>query len=286
MLAALQDGDRLLDYVPHLLKNQMRNYRPRIGITMRIESDTDRFYLSRHYSEAVAGAGGLPVHISLIPQPDYLQPLVAQLDGILLPGSDSDVDPLRYGQEPHRALGTVQPIKDETDLLVLDTVEKLGLPLLAICFGMQVLNVFRGGTLIQDIPSQVSGALKHEQGVPRDRASHRIKLAEPSLLAKLSGHTEALVNSHHHQAIEKIGSNLNATAWATDGLVEALEDPRTDRFALAVQWHPELGWKSDELSQSLFTHFVQKAADFAKNRNELRRELAELELATESREGK
>src|ERR1044071_9486772 len=127
--------------------------RPRIGITMRIEQTTNRFYLGRDYSEAVEAAGGLPIHISLIPKAEYIDALVAQLDGILLPGSDSDVDPLRYGQQPHPQLGTVQTIKDETDLLVIAAAERRRIPIFAICFGMQILNVSRGGTLIQDINS-------------------------------------------------------------------------------------------------------------------------------------
>src|SRR5258706_13109153 len=108
------------------------------------------------------------------------------LDGVLPPGSDSDMDPLRYGSEPHPNLGSVHPVKDETDLLVLDEIEKRGLPLFAICFGMQVLNVSRGGTLIQDIPSQLPKAIKHQQGVPRDRPSHAIKLGKTSLLLSLA----------------------------------------------------------------------------------------------------
>src|SRR5512132_45549 len=103
--------------------------RPRIGITMRIEHTTDRFYLSRHYSEAIEAAGGAPVHISLIPNADYVDSIVERLDGILLPGSDSDVDPLRYGQQPHPALGSVHTIKDETDLLVIAAAERRRLPL-------------------------------------------------------------------------------------------------------------------------------------------------------------
>src|SRR5438132_7905909 len=129
----------------------MEKRQPRIGITMRIELETDRFYLSRHYSEAVEAAGGAPVHLSLIPEPGYIAAVVKELDGVLLPGSDSDVDPVRYGHEPHQALGSVHPIKDETDLLVLNEVESRRIPLLAICFGMQILNVHRGGTLIQDV---------------------------------------------------------------------------------------------------------------------------------------
>ena len=234
--------------------------RPRIGITMRIEHATDRFYLGRHYSEAVEAAGGAPVHISLIPKFEYIEAVVDGLDGILLPGSDSDVDPLRYGQQPHPALGVVQTIKDETDLMVIEAAERRRMPLLAICFGMQVLNVARGGTLIQDIRSQIPDAIKHEQGVPRDRPSHRISILENSKLSQIGGALNALINSHHHQAIESVGADLVATAWTSDGVIEAMEDPRPDRFVMAVQWHPELGWEHDALSQRLFKSLVSEAA--------------------------
>jgi putative glutamine amidotransferase len=244
--------------------NDIESYRPRIGITMRIEAETDRFYLSRHYSEAVEAAGGVPVHISLIPQREYISAVVDHLDGVLLPGSDSDVDPIRYGADPHPQLGTVQSIKDDTDLLVLEEIENRRLPLFAICFGMQVLNVHRGGTLIQDILSQMPNAIKHEQGAPRDRPSHRIELADSSRVYSLAQSDSALVNSHHHQALEKIGHDLSATAWASDGLVEAVEDPREDRFVVGVQWHPELGWQHDRFSQSLFKSFIDAARSFAR----------------------
>ena len=237
----------------------MPDKRPRIGITMRIELETDRFYLSRHYSEAVEAAGGVPLHLSLIPDAEYLEAAVASMDGILLPGSASDVDPLRYGHEPHPGLGKVHPIKDETDLKVLEEVEKRALPLLAICFGMQVLNVSRGGTLIQDIEKQFPEAIKHEQGPPRDRPSHKIRLLEGSRLETLARVGAPIVNSHHHQAIETVGRDLVATAWTSDGLVEALEDPQQDRYVVGVQWHPELGWRDDQFSRSLFGAFVQSA---------------------------
>ena len=237
----------------------MTQQRPRIGITMRIEHATNRFYLGRDYSEAVEAAGGAPIHISLIPNSDYIDSVVEGLDGILLPGSDTDVDPLRYGQQPHPELGTVQTIKDQTDLLVIEAVERRRIPLFAICFGMQILNVSRGGTLIQDIRSQVPDAIKHEQGIPRERPSHRIKLLEDTRLANIAGALDAAVNSHHHQAIESVGADLVATAWTTDGVIEAMEDPRPDRFVVAVQWHPELGWHTDGFSQRLFQTFVKEA---------------------------
>ena len=227
---------------------------------MRIELATNRFYLARHYSEAVEAAGGAPVHISLIPNSEYIDSVVEGLDGILLPGSDSDVDPLRYGQDPHPELGSVHDIKDQTDLLVIEAAERKRIPLFAICFGMQILNVSRGGTLIQDIRSQVPGAIQHEQGAPRERPSHRVRMLEKTKLADIAATVDALVNSHHHQAIESVGADLVATAWTTDGVIEAIEDPRPDRFVLAVQWHPELGWENDGLSQRLFRGFVNEAA--------------------------
>ena len=238
----------------------MTKQRPRIGITMRIELATNRFYLARHYSEAVEAAGGAPVHISLIPNSEYIDSVVEGLDGILLPGSDSDVDPLRYGHEPHPELGSVHVIKDQTDLLVIEAAERKRIPLFAICFGMQILNVSRGGTLIQDIRSQVPDAIKHEQGAPRERPSHRVRMLEKTKLADIAGAVDALVNSHHHQAIESVGADLVATAWTSDGVIEAIEDPRPDRFVLAVQWHPELGWENDGLSQRLFRRFINEAA--------------------------
>jgi len=238
-------------------------HRPRIGITMRLEIASDRFYLSRHYSEAVEAAGGAPVHISLFPRSEYISAVMEQLDGVLLPGSDSDVDPLRYGAEPHPRLGTVVNIKDDTDLLVLEEVERRAMPLFAICYGMQVLNVARGGSLIQDIEAEVANSIKHEQGLPRDRPSHRLKIAGACLLSKLAGGQTALVNSHHHQAVETVGRDLIATAWTSDGLIEAVEDPRPEHFVVGVQWHPELGWREDALSQALFASFIAATRKFA-----------------------
>jgi len=121
--------------------------------------------------------------------------------------------------------------------------------------------------LVQDIGSQHPNAIKHEQGPPRDRTSHRVKILDGSILSQLAGGTSAPVNSHHHQAIKKLGRELVGTAWAADGLVEAVEDPRGDRFVLGVQWHPELGWERDEFSKSLFRRFIAEAVQFAESRS-------------------
>jgi putative glutamine amidotransferase len=233
---------------------------------MRLELETNRFYLARDYSQAVEAAGGLPVHIPLIPRPDFIKQVLADMDGLLLPGSNSDVDPQRYGRNPHPQLGVVHPEKDETDLLALIEAEERALPLFAICFGAQVLNVSRGGTLIQDIVSQHPGAIKHEQGAPRDRHSHEVRLVADSIAGQAANAETAPVNSHHHQAIETVGRELVATAWAPDGLVEAVEDPRGDRFVMGVQWHPEIGWERDRFSQALFNRFIAEARSYAAKR--------------------
>ena len=101
--------------------------------------------------------------------------------------------------------------------------------------------------------------------MPRDRPSHKVELRNPSLLSALAGKESALVNSHHHQAIEKVGSDLMATAWTSDGLIEAIEDSRPERFALGVQWHPELGWKDDQLSQALFNRFITASRQYLRD---------------------
>lgn len=252
---------------------------PGIGLTTRLEIETNRFYLGRHYSEALEYFGAIPLHLGLIPKREYISESLKYLDGILLPGSDTDVNPLIYGEEPHRNLKKVIKEKDETDLIVLEEAEKLKMPVLAICYGCQSLNVSRGGTLYQDIDSQIDESLKHEQGIPLERNSHSITIKENSLLERLITPNDMIksdidtdingkiyVNSHHHQSIKQIGKNLEATAWANDSVVECIEDTREDRFVLGVQWHPELSWKTDFLSNRIFEKFTEECRKFAESK--------------------
>jgi putative glutamine amidotransferase len=234
--------------------------RPLIGITTRLDLAEQTFYLRRYYAEAVAAAGGDPIYLPLIPDPAYLHSLATRFDGILLSGSNSDLDPAYYGEEPHARLGHVVEARDKTDLLLLEYAEAQKLPILAICFGAQSLAVSRGGSLLQDVPSQVPDALKHDQGIPYDRPSHHITIESDSLLAQLAGGTTARVNTSHHQAIKEPGKLLRVTARAQDGVIECVEDMRSDRFVLGVQWHPEMGWETDALSQAIFQRFVAATA--------------------------
>jgi putative glutamine amidotransferase len=183
---------------------------------------------------------------------DYLE----QADGILLPGSPTDIDPKFYGAVPHPKLGKLYPERDSTDFALMKYAESSNLPILGICFGVQSLNVFRGGSLVQDIPSVVSSALTH------DESRHAVRLEAGSLLADLAGPSgnggslEMEVNSFHHQSIDRPGRNLRIAARAPDGVVEAVEDV-TGRFVVGVQWHPERGWQDSEFSRRLFSAFVQ-----------------------------
>ncbi|MCI0666271.1 MAG: gamma-glutamyl-gamma-aminobutyrate hydrolase family protein, partial [Acidobacteria bacterium] len=193
---------------------------PLIGITTRLDAE-NTFYLRRYYAEAIEAFGGIPVYIPLIPDPKYLSAVAEKIEGLMLSGSDSDIDPLFYGEEPHPKLGSVVPERDQTDLILLEAAEKRKMPVLAICFGIQSLNVSRGGTLIQDIESQTSNLIKHEQGRVYDSPSHHIGIESNSLLAKLAGGDSARVNSSHHQSIKQVGRDLRVVARAHDGVIEA-----------------------------------------------------------------
>ncbi len=233
--------------------------KPLIGVTTRLNEKDDQFYLRRYYGEAIYSTGGTPLYLPLIPEIDYVEAVVKCLDGVVLSGSNSDVDPLRYEQGPHVKLGTVSYERDETDLLMLQACEANKIPVLAICYGMQLLNVYRGGTLFQDLESQIEDVLKHQQEGNYARPSHSIKIKEESLLAILAGGNTARVNSHHHQGVDSLGQDLEPIAWSADGLVEAIINTKPEHFILAVQWHPEAGWEKDQLSQALFRHFISRA---------------------------
>lgn len=231
-----------------------------VGITTRLSEQESTFYLRRYYGEAVYQAGGTPVYIPLIPEIEYIESVAGYLDGVVLSGSNSDVDPLRYEQGPHIKLGSVCYERDETDMLLLQVCEARKIPVLAICYGMQALNVYRGGTLFQDLEAQVEDVLKHQQEGSYSRPSHSIKIKEESLLSILAGGTTVRVNSHHHQGVDTLGQDLEPIAWSADGLVEAMVNTRPDQFILAVQWHPEAGWDKDHLSQTIFQHFISRTA--------------------------
>jgi len=218
--------------------------------------------LNRAYVEAVRRAGGAPVLLPVSSDPDALRPPYALLAGLLLAGG-GDVLPQHYGQTAQCRLMAVDEERDEAELLLARWALEDDLPTLAICRGIQVLNVALGGTLIQDIPSQVAGALVHHPGpaAPRERPQHTVSVPAGSKLAAALGRPAAqvAVNSFHHQALLAVAPSLRAVAHAPDGIIEGLERP--DRsFVIGVQWHPEEMAAGDATQAALFAAFVAACA--------------------------
>jgi putative glutamine amidotransferase len=208
------------------------------------------------YLRAVEQAGGLPV---VLPPMDHgaIGPLLDRLDGLCLSGGP-DLDPDAYGQPPHHLLGEVEPDLDAFELTLAREADARGLPVLGICRGAQALNVARDGTLHQHVADVVGDGVSHRQTEVARVPTHLVVVDDQTRLSHISGPGELAVNSFHHQAVDRIGRDLIVTAHATDGLVEALEDPRPDAFYLGVQWHAE-GLTEDPRNRALFTALVGAA---------------------------
>jgi gamma-glutamyl-gamma-aminobutyrate hydrolase PuuD len=213
--------------------------RPLIGITTYREQarwgfwDVPAVLLPASYADAVAEAGGEPV---MLPTGAVSAEVVARLDGLVLAGG-ADVDPARYDQEPGPHTTATRPERDASEIALLEAAMGRDLPLLAICRGMQLLNVLLGGTLIQHVPD-VPGAEPHQLGLGLF-AEREVRTDPESALGVLLG-PAVTVDCHHHQALDRLARGMTASAWAEDGLVEAVE-VAGHRFCLGVQWHPEAG---------------------------------------------
>jgi len=233
--------------------------KPWIGIPTRYHEKSEYIGQIRHYLDAVLWAGGLPLLIPTVDDQSVIQEYVRRVQGILLPGSPTDIDPKHYRAAPHEKLGKLYPERDATDFAILDLVEaEPDMPVLGICFGIQSLNVHRGGTLVQDIPSLVNRAAMHDENDGKPVARHVVRIDEGSVIRQLAGGSEMEVNSYHHQAVETPGRNLRPVAFANDGVIEAVEDT-TGRFIIGVQWHPERGWNENVFSKALFSKFIEQA---------------------------
>ncbi len=201
------------------------------------EKDTLRYRLNQSYVQAVENARLIPVLIPPLAATSSAARVLDRVDALLLTGG-GDIEPGRYGAEPRHARW-VSESRDATEIELAMEARRRGMPTLAICRGMQVLNVALGGTLIQDIATEWPGAIDHDASVPRSTRSHTISLEPESLASAALGGTVADVNSFHHQAIDRLADGLVVTARAADGVVEAVESAVADWWALGVQWHPE-----------------------------------------------
>jgi putative glutamine amidotransferase len=240
---------------------------PRIAIPIPHAGDPD--YAARsfpQYAHAVELAGGEPVAIPLDRDPQEIAKLAEGCDGVLLPGSRADVDPVKYKAERHPQTAEIDAKRDAVDALLLDDAYRRRKPVLGICYGLQSLNVYRGGSLIQHIPDFLAPdrrGINHDAGrkVP---IAHNVKVEAGSRLERIVGNgaqsASVPVNSSHHQSADVAGEGLRIVARCPDdGIVEALEGADPDHFVVAVQWHPERSVEDDEPSRRIFEALVKAA---------------------------
>lgn len=216
-------------------------------------------------NDEVAGVikhGGIPI---LIPtrNPELMAQYVDVIDGLLLPGGP-DVAPKFYGEEPVPNLGDTDAFLDASEIELVKLAVAKRKPIFGICRGVQVLNVALGGTLYQDLYSQRNRpTLQHYQKAPMPQGTHTISVTPDSYLAKIIGHDDTtLVNSHHHEAVKAVSSQLNISALAKDGVIEGVES-KDDDLIIGVQWHPEAMFRTDEKQDALFADFMARVDKFA-----------------------
>jgi len=230
--------------------------KPRIAIPLPHGADSE--YASRavpQYERAVELSGGEPVRIPLDRTPAEVMKLIERCDGVLLPGSKADVDPAKFGAEKHVKTAAADPKRDTVDELLLQDAYNMRKPVLAICYGLQILNVYRSGTLLQHIESSVN----HEAG-RKMPVAHQVEIDPGSKLGKIVGAGSISTNSSHHQSADLIGDGLKVVARSPeDRIIEAVEGTSPDHFVVAVQWHPERSYDEDESSPKIFAALVDAA---------------------------
>ena len=233
---------------------------PLVGVTTSITvgQTPERAYVNSAYLHAVQQAGGVPVLLPPQLSPASLGRLVRGLDAVLLTGG-GDMDPACFGEAPHPTVYEVAPARDALEMSVTHMALEKKTPLLAICRGIQVLNVALGGTLYQDVGSDPGTEIPHSQKEARDQTTHKVTVTPGSRLAKVLGADHVEVNSFHHQVIKAVGRGLMPVAWAPDQLIEGVELDDDTRFVLGVQWHPEHLVGSSEPARRLFAALIAAA---------------------------
>lgn len=231
--------------------------KPIIGISASYHPESRGYRVSHCYADAIAAVGGIPVLIPAAVSPEDAELMLPGLDGILIPGGP-DVDPLFYGEEPRQGLGLVIRSNDLFEMHLLKAARAAHKPLFCVCRGVQILNITFGGTLIQDIPSQLPNTLRHMQ-VPVDRRepTHSVDILKNTSLYEVYGTETILTNSFHHQCIQEVAPDFTVSAKARDGVIEAIEVK--EEHILGVQWHPEEMVQAYPEHLGLFRQFVKAA---------------------------
>ncbi|HEX3015770.1 MAG TPA: gamma-glutamyl-gamma-aminobutyrate hydrolase family protein [Desulfobacteria bacterium] len=227
---------------------------PLIGITAAHIDEEIATYPRHYYVQAVSMAGGTPLLLPVLNDNAKIEQYLKTCNGLLLTGG-SDVDPVHFGNEPQQKIGRVYPERDDFELALAEKALSRNMPILAICRGIQVLNIAAGGNIFQDIYSEVSGVLQHSQKAPRPYPWHSIELVEDSILARIFGAGALRVNSFHHQAVDLVAPGFRVAARAQDGIIEAIES-MDKKFVIGVQWHPESMVEQHEQFLKLFQAFV------------------------------
>ncbi len=245
--------------------------RPVIGITSRKIAFFDhdkpypRYGVAISYCEAVEAAGGTPLILPLTQERSVLDAQFELLDGLLVPGG-LDVHPRHYGEEPHKKLGGVDPLRDITELHLVRRSLAEQLPIFGVCRGHQILNVAAGGSLWQDIHAQAGEhCFRHFQDTAEEWTTHSIEVTPNSKLKAIVGEAEVWINSYHHQAVKAVAPGFVVNAVAKDGVVEGIEKTEGG-YALGVQWHPELLVPNLDFNLALFRSHVEAAGRYAESR--------------------
>jgi putative glutamine amidotransferase len=229
-----------------------------VTASIRPDGDTSRVRLTAAYVTALENAGLIPLIVPPLSNNRAPGAILDSVSGLVLTGGE-DVDPARYGEKRHEKVRSVNAARDATEAALILEAKARGKPVLAICRGIQMLNVALGGTLVQDIPSQVGREIAHDEDSPRDARSHEISIEPGSLIASAVGSEHVTVNSFHHQSVKRVAEGMRVTARSPDGVIEGLESTDDDWWVMAVQWHPEEMTDSPEpWDRGLFKAFAQK----------------------------
>lgn len=216
------------------------------------------YFLRARYVRAIEDAGGVPLILPLSSDRAVARTVLKGLHGLLLTGSGPDLPPHLYGERQRYDFLVVSRQRYAFELDIARLAADEGIPVFGICGGMQAMNVALGGTLIQDIPSQVAAPIAHRSELPATRVCHAVRISAASLLHRITRKENIRVNSSHHQSVKQVAPGLMATAVATDGVIEAIESP-THLFFLGVQWHPEFLYERHETHRQLFRAFLRAA---------------------------
>jgi putative glutamine amidotransferase len=228
-----------------------------VTASIRLDGDTSRVRLTAAYVTALESAGLIPLIVPPLSSASAAAAIMDSVSGLVLTGGE-DVDPARYGEKRNEKVRYVNAARDTTEVALIEAAKARGKPVLAICRGIQILNVALGGTLVQDIPSQCDTSIAHDEDSPRDTRTHEISVEPGSLIARAVGTEHLTVNSFHHQSVKRVADGMRVTARAPDGVIEGLESTG-DWWVMAVQWHPEEMTDSpDPWDRGLFKAFAQK----------------------------